>query len=130
MNTAAMHSTASVRVRLFNTYGPGEYYSPYRSVVCLFIYKALHDLPYKVYLGHHRTSSFVTDTCETLANIVQSFRAGEVYNIGGTEYHDIKTLSDIILTSLKKPDSNVAYLPAEPFTTKDKRVSMDKAIRD
>src|SRR5216117_1771406 len=28
MNSAAMHNTESVRVRLFNTYGPGEYYSP------------------------------------------------------------------------------------------------------
>ena len=130
MNSAAMHRTESVRVRLFNTYGPGEYYSPYRSVVCLFIYKALHDLPYKVYLGHHRTSSYVTDTCETLANIVDNFRPGEVYNIGGTEYHDIKTLSDTILRYLKQSDAKIEYLPAEPFTTKDKRVSMEKAARD
>jgi len=130
MNSAAMRGTESVRVRLFNTYGPGEHYSPYRSVVCLFIYRALLDLPYKVYLGHHRTSSYVTDTCETLANIVDNFKAGEAYNIGGTEYHDIKTLSDVILKYLKKKDTRVEYLPAEPFTTKDKRVSMDKAARD
>jgi len=130
MNSAAMHRTESVRVRLFNTYGPGEYYSPYRSVICLFIYRALHDLPYKVYLGHHRTSSYVTDTCETLANIVENFRPGEVYNVGGTEYHDIKALSDIILDYLKKRDSRVEYLPAEAFTTRDKRVSMEKAVRD
>ena len=130
MNSAAMHGTESVRVRLFNTYGPGEYYSPYRSVICLFIYRALHDVPYKVFLGHHRTSSYVTDTCETLANIVDNFKPGEVYNIGGTEYHDIKTLSDLILGYLKKTDAQVEYLPAEPFTTKDKRVSMEKALRD
>src|SRR5437667_3322412 len=130
MNSAAMYGTESVRVRLFNTYGPGEYYSPYRSVVCLFIYKALHDLPYKVYLGHHRTSSYVTDTCETLANILDNFKPGEVYNVGGTEYHDVKTLSDLILDYLKKKDTRVEYLPAEPFTTRDKRVSVDKALRD
>src|SRR6266550_8064404 len=130
MNSAAMHQTESVRVRLFNTYGPGEHYSPYRSVICLFIYRALHDLPYKVYLGHHRTSSYVTDTCETLANIIDNFKPGEVYNIGGTEYHDIKALSDIILAYIKKKDANVEYLPAEPFTTRDKRVSMERAIRD
>ena len=130
MNSAAMHNTESVRVRLFNTYGPGEYYSPYRSVVCLFIFRALNDQPYKVYLGHHRTSSYVTDTCETLANIVENFKPGEVFNIGGTEYHDIKTLSDLILGHLGKGDDLVEYLPAEPFTTRDKRVSVDKAVRD
>jgi len=130
MNSAAMHQTKSVRVRLFNTYGPGEHYSPYRSVICQFIYRALHDMPYKVYLGHHRTSSYVTDTCETLANIIDNFKPGEVYNIGGTEYHDIEMVSDIILSYLCKTDSIVEYLPAEPFTTRDKRVSVEKAVRD
>ena len=130
MNSATMHHTQSVRVRLFNTYGPGEYYSSYRSVICVFIYRALKDLPYKVYLGHHRTSSYVTDTCETLANIVDNFKPGEVYNIGGTEYHDIKTVSDMILDYLKKKDTRVEYLPAEAFTTRDKKVSLDKALRD
>jgi dTDP-glucose 4,6-dehydratase len=130
MNSASMHGTESVRVRLFNTYGPGEYYSPYRSVICVFIYRALLDLPYKVYLGHHRTSSYVTDTCDTLATIIDNFKPGEVYNIGGTEYHDIKSVSDLILEYLKKPSSLVEFLPAEPFTTADKRVSVEKAVRD
>ena len=99
-------------------------------MICVFIYRALKDLPYKVYLGHHRTSSYVTDTCETLANIVDNFKPGEVYNIGGTEYHDIKTVSDMILDYLKKKDTRVEYLPAEAFTTRDKKVSLDKALRD
>jgi len=130
MNSAAMHKTETVRVRLFNTYGPGEYYSPYRSVVCLFIYRALHDLPYKVYLNHHRTSSFVDDTVDTLANISERFKPGMVYNIGGTEYHDIKQLSDLILKSAGKDDRLVEYVESEPFTTKDKKVNLERAIRD
>lgn len=113
-----------------NTYGPGEYYSPYRSVICLFIYRALHDIPYTVYLDHHRTSTYITDTVRTLANIVDNFKPGEVYNIGGMEYHDIKTLSDIILDYLGKDDSLVTYKEAEPLTTRDKRVDITKAIRD
>jgi len=129
-NSAAMHGTESVRVRLFNTYGPGEYYSSYRSVICLFIYRALLDIPYKVYQGHHRTSSYITDTCETLANIINNFKPGEVYNIGGSEYHDIRTVSDLILGYLGKSDRLVEYLPEEPFTTKDKKVDLDKAVRD
>ena len=119
-----------VVVRLFNTYGPGEYYSPYRSAICLFIYRALFDIPYKVYLGHHRTSTFVTDTCFTLANIVENFKPGEVYNIGGTQYHDIRYLSDLILGYLGKDDSQVEYLESEPFTTKGKRIDVSKAVRD
>lgn len=39
-NSATQFGTESVIVRLFNTYGPGEYYSPYRSVNCRFVYCA------------------------------------------------------------------------------------------
>jgi dTDP-glucose 4,6-dehydratase len=129
-NSAAMRGTESVRVRLFNTYGPGEYYSPYRSVCCLFIYRALHNLPYKVYLNHHRTSSYVDDTVFTLANIAGNFIPGMVYNIGGGEYHDIKQLSDLILAACGKDDRLVEYVEAEPFTTKDKKVDLARAKRD
>lgn len=130
MNSAQMHGTESVRVRLFNTYGPGEKYSPYRSVICLFIYRALHNIPYTVYLNHHRTSTYITDMATTLANIVDNFKPGEVYNIGGNDYHDIKTCSDMILKYLKKDDSLVTYKESEEFTTKNKKVDISKAVRD
>ena len=130
LNSAAMFGTETVRVRLFNTYGPGEYYNPYRSAICIFIYKALYDMPYTIYLGHHRTSSYVTDTGHTLANIVKNFKSGEVYNIGGNQEHDIKYLSDLILDYLGKNDSLVNYKESEPFTTKNKVLDVSKAIKD
>lgn len=130
MNAADMHGLETVRVRLFNTYGPGEYYSPYRSAVCKFIYHAMFGLPYTVYTGHHRTSTYVTDIARTLANIAENFKPGEVYNIGGTEYHDMKEVSDIILQHVGRTDSFVTYVEGEPFTTKDKKVDVSKAIRD
>ena len=130
MNSAAMFGTETVRVRLFNTYGPGEYYSPYRSALCIFCYHALHDLPYTVYMGHRRTSTYVSDCCSTLANIVDNFKPGEVYNIGGTDLHDMKSASDIIMEVLGKDGSLVSYKEGEPFTTKDKVVDVSRAVRD
>jgi dTDP-glucose 4,6-dehydratase len=130
MNSAAMHGTESVRVRLFNTYGPGEPYSTYRSVICRFVYSALHDLPYTVYLGHTRTSTYISDMVRTLANIADRFKPGEVYNIAGLDYHDIKTVSDLILRVTGKTDRLVKYVEGEPFTTKHKKVDAQKAIRD
>ena len=130
LNSAAQFGTESVRVRLFNTYGPGEYYTPYRSAICVFIYRALKNLPYTVYLDHHRTSSYIDDTVRTLANIVDNFKTGEVYNIGGNQYTDIKYLSDLVLKAISKDDSLVTYKEAEPFTTRDKKIDVSKAIRD
>lgn len=130
MNSADRFGTETVRVRLFNTYGPGEPYSEYRSVVCQFVYRALHDLPYTVYLDHHRTSSYIDDTVRTLANISERFKPGEVYNIAGDEYHDIKALSDMILNYLGKDDRQVKYVPLEAHNTRDKKTTTAKAVRD
>jgi dTDP-glucose 4,6-dehydratase len=130
LNSADRFGTETVRVRLFNTYGPGEYYSEYRSAICAFIYKALHNLPYTVYTKHKRTSSYIDDTVRTLANIVANFKLGEVYNIAGNELHDMKRVSGIILSYLGKSDSLVEYHDVEEVTTLEKRVDVSKAIRD
>jgi dTDP-glucose 4,6-dehydratase len=130
MNSARDFGTETVRVRLFNTYGPGEYYSKYRSAICVFIYKALHKQPYTVYLNHRRTSSYIDDTVNTLANIVTNFRAGEVYNIAGDELHDMKMVSDIILEELDLSDSLVKYEESETATTRDKIVDNTKSRKE
>lgn len=133
MNSAAQFNTKSVRVRLFNTYGPGEPYSKYRSVICLFCYRALHDIPFTVYTGHKRTSTYITDMARTLSNISDNFKAGEAYNIGGIDYHSIEDVADIILRLTGKKDKEnelVTYAESEILTTKHKIVDCQKAIRD
>lgn len=127
MNSAAMYGTETVRVRLFNTYGPGEYFTPYRSAVCRFIYCAITDIPYTVYLNHRRTSIYIHDTVSALAALTHSFTPGEVYNIGGKESHTMKEISDRILQYLGKDDSLVTYAQTEPFTTREKRLDTIKA---
>ncbi len=130
LNSEDLHNVETVRLRLFNIYGPGEYYSNYRSVICLFIYRALHDLPYTVYLNHHRSSSYIDDTIRTISNVTDHFHPGEVYNISGDEYHDIKTLSDLILDYLGKNDELVEYIEEEYHNVHNKKADNSKAKRD
>lgn len=129
-NSALQYKTESVVVRLFNTYGPGEYYSPYRSVNCRFLYCALMGLPWVVFRGHSRTSTFLADTVRTVANIVDRFKAGETYNIGGNTLHTIEDLSDTILRVTGADPELVRYQGSEMMTTQAKRVDVSKAIRD
>lgn len=129
-NSAAQFYTQSVVVRLFNTYGPGEYYSPYRSVNCRFLYCALTGLPWVVFRGHSRTSTYLADTTRTLANIVDNFRAGETYNIGGDQLHTIEELSDSVLRVTGADPKLVEYRDSEVLTTKAKVVDASKSIRD
>jgi dTDP-glucose 4,6-dehydratase len=129
-NSAAQFGTQTVIVRLFNTYGPGEYYSPYRSVNCRFLYCALSKLPWTVFQGHARTSTFLADTVSTLANIVTHFKPGETYNIGGNSLHTIEELSDVVVEVTGCDPELVQYREKEQLTTGAKRVDVSKAIRD
>lgn len=130
LNATDRFGSETVRVRLFNTYGPGEKYSEYRSVVCKFCYRALHGMPYHVYDHHHRSFTYVGDTVESLANIVDNFQPGEVYNISSTDYRNIKELSDIVLDYLGKDDSKVEYRGREEHNTLNKKASIEKAKKD
>ena len=129
-NSRLMHGTQTVCFRLFNTYGPGEFYSPYRSVICMFTYRALHDLPYTVYTGHHRTNTYIDDCVTALAAICGNFKPGEVYNIASSEYCDIKTISDLVLKHAGKSDEHVVYKDYEPQTTLNKKVDNAKSVAD
>jgi len=80
-NSRIMYGTETVIVRLFNTYGPGEYYHPYRSVNCKFCYHALKKLPIIVYKGHYRSSTYVDDCLRTVENISGKFVPSRIYNI-------------------------------------------------
>ena len=129
-NSRISNNTETVIVRLFNTFGPGEWYHPYRSVNCKFCYHAIHGLPVTVYRGHYRTSTYLEDTCRTLCNIVDNFKSGEVYNIGGLEYHDIESLVNLIWDYTGADRSLITFKDSEILTTKSKKVDISKAVRD
>ncbi len=126
-NSMELFKTETVIVRLFNTYGPGEYYHPYRSVNCKFCYHALFNLPITVYRGHYRTSTYVDDCVRTLANITENFIPGRIYNIGSEEYHSIEELADIIWNYTGANRSLIKYAESEKLTTKIKKVDISLA---
>lgn len=132
LNSAKMFGSEIVRVRPVNCYGPHEEYTPYRGFIPKFIYHALHNRPYVVYEGHRRIIDYVEDSCRTWANIVDNFKPGEVYNVGGRPEweRDIKEYSDLVIRAVGADPSLASYKDAEPFTTKVKRMDFSKAIRD
>jgi len=127
MNFEKRFSNPVVRLRFFNAYGPGEFYHNYRSVVCLFAYRALHRIPYDVYLGYHRVFMYIDDFIPTLANVVDNYVPGEVYNIGGEEFRSVKDMSDLILKYIGTDDSLVNYLPEDKHNVLNKKPDIRKA---
>jgi dTDP-glucose 4,6-dehydratase len=130
MNFEKRHGSECMRLRFFNAYGPGERYHNYRSVVCLFTYRALHDLPYTVYKGYKRVFMYIDDFTSTLANACEAFAPGEVYNIGGTEFVSVEHMNNLLLEYLGKSDAQVTYLSEDRHNVQDKRPDIEKAARD
>ncbi len=52
-------------------------------VVCIFVYRAMHDVPYTVFSKNRRSLTYIDDMIDSMANVVDNFKAGEVYNIAG-----------------------------------------------
>ena len=131
-NSSKMFNTKTVIVRPVNCYGPHEHYTPYRGFIPKFIYSALNKKKYTVYLGHRRIIDYVEDTCVTISNIIDNFKEGEAYNIGGKiEWeNDIKSYSDMILKAVDSNESIVIYKKSEKQTTKNKKMDFNKSIID
>jgi dTDP-glucose 4,6-dehydratase len=116
-------------LRLFNIYGPGEFYNDYRSVIALFCYRAMFNKPYTVYKNCSRTFLYVDDFVDTASQITTNFYDGEIINLSGIENTNIKDLNTIILKTLNLTDELVVYKEAEEFNVSHKYPSNEKAIR-
>ncbi len=132
LNHAEMFGTETVRVRPVGCYGPHEYYSTYRGVIPIFVYRSLTGQPFTVHAGHRRIFDYVEDTCRTFANIMDNFLAGEVYNVGSQEDWDItiEELAEIVLEETGASRDLVDLKGEEGFTTRVKIVDFSKARRD
>jgi dTDP-glucose 4,6-dehydratase len=141
---ARNHGLKAVLLRFFNAYGPGEVYSPYRSVVCLFCYRMLHGLPITVYKNYKRVFMYVEDWAQTVANVADRFdslpagsnHAGvPVYNIGGSEYKNVEDVVTQINEKITKltgypSASKITLLEQEAANVTNKQPNLEAAMRD
>lgn len=129
-NSRLQYKTKSVILRLFNTYGPGEKFHPFRSVNCLFCYNLLHNLPITVYRGHLRTSTYIGDAVETISKVCENFKDGEVYNICSDELHSIEKLAILAIKHTNADPTLISYKENEILTTIKKITESTKIKRD
>lgn len=116
-------------LRFFNAYGPGEHYSPYRSVVCLFAYRLLNNLPITVYRNYRRTLMYIDDWTNTVANVADKHKSlpnGSVFNIASEESCKVDELAEMI-RKLTHSRSRISYQSKELANVTDKRPDISRA---
>ncbi len=132
-------------LRFFNAYGPGEHYSDYRSVVCLFAHRLLTGQNVTVYRNYHRVFMWVGDWARTVANVCERFDAlprskGKwhgsrpscvpVYNIGGEEYTSVEEMLAKLQILIPNSKSKIKVLDKEAANVTNKRPDNSLARAD
>jgi dTDP-glucose 4,6-dehydratase len=116
--------------RFFNSYGPGEEYHDYRSVVALFCYRALTGQPFKVYEGYSRTFMFIDDFIPTLATASISGKGGQIYNIGGVDYRSVEELAEIVIEQSGADPGLIERVGQDEHNVVSKKPDITKAQTD
>lgn len=125
LNAQKQHDSQTMTLRFFNAYGPGEFYHSYRSVVCLFTYRALKGLPYTVYEGYYRVFQYIDDLVATLVRAATNFAPGLVANVAGTEYLSVQDLHNELCKLVDIDTAKLVTLaPRELHNVTSKRPSI------
>lgn len=127
VNARKQDGNEVMTLRFFNAYGPGELYHAYRSVVCLFCYRALTKQPYTVYEGYHRVFQYIDDLVGTLVRAATRFEDGVVANVAGKQFCSVRDLHEIIDEMVGVDPKLVTFLPEEKHNVVSKRASIDIA---
>lgn len=119
-NAAKQWGNKVLTLRFFNAYGPGEFYHPYRSVVCLFVYRALHKMPLRVYQNYFRAFQYIDDMVDTLTRVPERFVAGATVNLAGTEYTSVEDLLAEVRRHVDVDARLIHLLPQEQHNVRSK----------
>ena len=111
-----------VITRCSNNYGPYQFPE---KLIPLMIANALNDKPLPVYGDGMNVRDWlhVKDHCSAIDTVLHGGRVGEVYNVGGNNEKPNIEIVQLILKSLGKPESLVAYV--EDRKGHDRRYAID-----
>lgn len=115
-------------LRFFNVYGPDEFYTPYRSVICQFIYKMLHAMPITVYTGSSRSFLYVDDWTRVVANVLDvKTVSGEAFNIASPMSYTMDLVYHMVMREVGDTHHQETFIECEDANVRDKRPSIKKA---
>lgn len=129
---ARQHGLDAKVLRFFNAYGPGERYSPYRSVVCLFLHAFLCNQNPVCYRDYWRSFLYVDDWTGAVANVAERYSElrHDTYNIAGADYTSIEQLVEIIQKVIPESKSQPFWQSKDQFNVQNKRADISRAVSE
>lgn len=128
---ALHHRIETVILRLFNSYGPGEYPGKYRNVIPNFLFKAVKNEPL-VITGtgdETRDFTFIEDTVTALRMSMDRPEAeGETFNVGTGRETAIREMAEAII-EISGSKSELQYVPRRSWDEVSRRCADVTHIR-
>lgn len=102
-------------LRYFNTFGPGQTYTPYVGVITIFIRKLLAGESPKIFGDGEQRRDFVHVNDIVAANILamNSIRCSEIFNVGTGNATSVKEIAALLCARIA-PDLQPTYVDAHP----------------
>ena len=125
---ASHHNLNIATVRLFNTYGPGEFPGKYRNVIPNFIQLAIKGKPLTITGTGEETRdfTFVDDTVEGIHRVLFDTPPNAMYNIATGYGTSIQTIAELVNAAAGN-SGGINYLPRRQWDhVKDRKGNISK----
>lgn len=122
----------STVLRYFNTYGPGQTFTPYVGVITIFINRLLDNQPLKIFGDGEQRRDFVyvDDIAEATYRILKAKTDSQIFNVGTGRAISVNQIAQLLVNKIDST-AKIDYEPAHPgelrYSIADSR-SLERAI--
>jgi UDP-glucose 4-epimerase len=118
-------------LRYFNTYGPGQAFTPYVGVITIFITKLLAGEPPTVFGDGRQTRDFVSVHDIVAANLLAADYSGDerIFNIGSGEGRDVLSIATLLRDRIA-PDLEICHAEAHAGEIRNSVADIRRAQRE
>ena len=130
MLVAAQSGFEAVALRIFNTYGPRQTFTPYVGVITIFVQRLLRGEPPIIFGDGEQCRDFVYvgDVVEAMFRAMLSDVHGGVFNVGSGRGISVNQIASLLCARLR-PDISPRYAPAHAGELRNSVADISKAQR-
>jgi len=119
-----------VVLRLFNTYGPRQAYTPYVGVITIFVNRLLGNQELRIFGDGRQLRDFVHVRDVVQANLLamDTPAVGQVFNVGTGVATSVRQIAEMLRQAIR-PDARTTYEPGRPEELRCAVADITKARR-
>lgn len=130
LQICAAHGIDVVPLRYFNTYGPGQSFTPYVGVVTIFATQLLQGIAPTIFGDGAQTRDFVSvhDIVRGNLGAMHASVTGKVFNLGSGVGTTVRDIANLLVEKIN-PELKPRYAPSQLGETKNSIANIANAVK-